>query len=91
MVSVLCEDVDKTIIVGLALGEADGCGVEILLEEGFQLCLCVILIKTTTYREQYTPHTLNAHPRHLQERALRCGSLIYVVQIPLYEITVTAH
>lgn len=44
VVSILCEDVYKTIVVGLALGETDGSGVEVLLEECFKLCLCVIFI-----------------------------------------------
>ena len=46
MVSILSEYVHESIIVGLTLGQADGCGVEILFEQCLQLGLCVILIKT---------------------------------------------
>lgn len=46
MVSILSEYVHESIIVGLTLGQANGCRVEVLLEQCLQLCLCVILIKT---------------------------------------------
>ena len=46
MVSILSEYVHESIIVGLTLGQANGCRVEVLLEQCLQLCFCVILIKT---------------------------------------------
>ena len=46
MVSVLSEYVHESIVVGLALGETDGSGVEVLLKQCLKLCLGVILIKT---------------------------------------------
>ena len=46
MVSILSEYVHESIIVGLTLGQANGCRVEVLLEQCLQFSLCVILIKT---------------------------------------------
>ena len=46
MVTILSEYVHESIIVGLTLGQADGSGVQILLEQCLQLCLRIILIKT---------------------------------------------
>ena len=52
MVAILGEYVHESIVVRLALSQADGGRVKVLLEECLKLCLCVILIKTNQLRRR---------------------------------------
>ncbi len=45
VVPILSEDVNEPVVVRLALGEANGGGVQVLLEQSLQLRLGVILIQ----------------------------------------------
>ncbi len=66
MVSILSEDVNEAIIVGLAPGEVDGGGVKVLLEQRLQLGFGVVLVQTdhlSTRNKEGSPGWPKFHQR----------------------------